>query len=269
VPEPVKSRESPDGHTGGADALGASEERYRALFEATHDGILIVDADGRFVDVNESFCRILGAPKARLIGTQFTDFIAPGRLAETVEALARLKAPSSIPIEFPLLALDGRLVELEWSSSSRYLPGLHFCVCRDITERKAAERELLKSEARYRALVEASAQIVWTVDGAGRSDEANAAWWAEITGRSGGESQGWGWLEAVHPDDRDRVRRQWTGAMETKSALRTEYRVRMCQGGYRHFTVRGVPVANADGSFREWVGTFTDITEQKLAEPAI
>ncbi|MBZ5617653.1 MAG: PAS domain S-box protein [Acidobacteriia bacterium] len=268
MPDTVKSRNPPDRRIS-AEPLGASEERYRALFEATHDGILIVDGDGRFVDVNESFCRILGASREHLIGTPFMDFIPPGRLADTVDALARLKAPPSMPVEFPLRALDGRLVELEWSSSSRYLPGLHFFSCRDITERKRAEWELLKSEARYRALVEATAQVVWTADGSGRSDEANQAWWSELTGQSSEQSEGWGWLEAVHPDDRERVKQTWTAALDTKSILRTEYRVRLCQSGYRHFTVRGVPVMNADGSFREWVGTFTDVTEQKSAENAI
>ncbi len=251
------------------DPLGASEDRYRALFEATHDGILIVDGDGRFVDVNECFCRLLGASRERLIGTQFLDFIPPDRWSETLDALTRLKSPPSTTVEFPLRAVDGRLVDLEWSSSSRYLNGLHFCSCRDITERKKAERELLQSESRYRALVEASGQIVWTADSSGRRDETSRAWWNEITGQSHAESEGWNWLDAVHPDDRDRVKRSWMDAIEAKSILKSEYRVRMRQGGYRHLMVRGIPVANADGSFREWVGTFTDVTEQKVAENAI
>jgi PAS domain S-box-containing protein len=251
------------------DKLGTSEERYRALFETTHDGILIVDGDGRFVDVNESFCGILGTPRERLIGSQFLDFIPLDRLAETVDALARLKAPPSIPAEFPLVASDGQLIDLEWSSSSRSIPRLHFFSCRDITERKRSEWELLKSEARYRALVEASGQIVWTADSSGRRDEVSRAWWREVTGQSQEESEGWEWLDAVHPDDQKRVRQQWADAIRAKSSLKSEYRVRMRHGSYRHYMVRGVPVANADGSFREWVGTFTDVTDQKSAENAI
>src|SRR5262249_40216594 len=91
----------------------------------------------------------------------------------------------------------------------------------------------------------------------------------EITGQSREESTGWSWLDAVHPDDRLSVQRQWMDAVETKGALKSEYRVRTHQGTYRYFTVRGIPVRNEDGSFREWVGTFADITEQKLAENAI
>jgi len=251
------------------ESLGASEERYRALFEATQDGILIVDDGGKFVDVNESFCHLLGAPRERLIGARFLDFVPPGSLAETVSALARLKAPPSAPVEFAVTSADGRLIDLEWSSSSRHLPGFYFFSCRDITSRKRAERELSMSEARYRALIEASGQVVWTADSSGRRDETSRLWWSEITGQSRDESAGWNWLDAVHPDDRQRVQRQWKEAVETKSTLKSDYRVRTRQGSYRSFTVRGIPVLNADGSFREWVGTFADVTEQKVAENAI
>jgi len=251
------------------DTLGASEERYRALFEATQDGILIVDSQGRFVDVNESFCRILRVARERLIGAPFLDFVVPGRLSETVDAMARLRSSCSIAVEFPLRAADGHQVELEWSSSSRYLPGLYFCSCRDVTERKQAEWELVKSEARYRALVEASGQVVWTADATGRRDETSRGWWTDLTGQSREESDGWNWLDAVHPDDRQRVQGQWTEAIEAKRALKSEYRVRMWNGIYRNITARGIPVTNEDGSFREWVGTFTDVTEQRSAENAI
>ena len=266
--EPATSRNLPDGQNG-LDQQGASEERYRALFEATQDGILIVDGAGRFVDVNESFCRLLGVSREVLIGARFLDFVAQGRLAETVEALARLKVPPPIHVEFPLRAGDGRLIDLEWSSSSRYLPGLYFFSCRDITERKRAEWELLKSAARYRALIEASGQVVWTADSSGRRDETSRAWWTDITGQSYEQSEGWNWLDAVHPDDRERVKHQWMDAVEAKRTLKSEYRVGMRNGSYRTFMVRGIPVENADGTFREWVGTFTDVTEQKLAENAI
>src|SRR5437868_4576742 len=117
-------------------AKSVSEERYRALFEATHDGIMIVDGAGKFVDVNDSFCQILGIQRERLIGARFVDFVPPEQLAQSVDGLARLTAPPAAPVEFPLKSADGRLVHLEWSSSARPVPGLHFLSCRDITERK-------------------------------------------------------------------------------------------------------------------------------------
>ena len=122
--------------------LRESEERYRRLFEATSDGILIVDDRGCYVDVNESLCRILKAPREQLIGAHFAGFIPPERLAEAQQAFEQLRRGDTVPVDFPLRAADGSIVELAWTSSSDYLPGLYFCSCREIGHRKKAEREM-------------------------------------------------------------------------------------------------------------------------------
>ncbi len=133
-------------------ALHESEIRYRTLFENTRDGILIVNDEGRYVDVNDSFCRILKAPRERLVGAHFSDFIPVERITEAQKAFVNLKSDLSTPIDFPLRALDGSVVQLEWTSSSKYVPGLYFCACRDITDRKIMEA----SSFRLAAIVESS-----------------------------------------------------------------------------------------------------------------
>ena len=123
------------------DSLRQNETRYRTLFEATRDGILIVDDSGHYVEVNQSFCEILKATRDQLIGAHFSRFIPPERLAEAQNAFVALQSGGDTPIDFPLRTLDGNIVELEWTSSSHYLPGLYFCSCRDISKRKATEEE--------------------------------------------------------------------------------------------------------------------------------
>ena len=125
------------------DAVREREIRYRALFENIRDAILIVNDDGRYVDVNQSLCEILKAPRERLIGAHFSDFIPPERLAEAEAAFVSLKNAGATPVEFPLRALDGSVAQLEWSSSAKYLPGLYFCVCREISDRKLLETSTL------------------------------------------------------------------------------------------------------------------------------
>jgi PAS domain S-box-containing protein len=137
--------------------LRESEERYRRLFEATSDGILIVNEQGCYVDVNESYCRILKAPRERLIGAHFADFIPPERLAQAERAFEELRAGGPTPVDFPLRALDGEIVELAWNSYSHYLPGLYFCCCREIGGQKKAEQEralLLEREREARETAE-------------------------------------------------------------------------------------------------------------------
>ena len=141
---------------------------------------------------------------------------------------------------------------------------------RDIWEKRAAELDRLneslrQSEARYRSLAIATAQIVWTKNPEGEVVE-DMPMWRAFTGKSEEELRGWGWVDSLHPEDRERTRAVWSEAVRAGSFYETEYRIRKSDGEYRHFAARGAPVLQADGSVREWVGTCTDITERKLAE---
>ncbi len=136
-----------------------------------------------------------------------------------------------------------------------------------ITERKQAETALRQGEERYRSLAVATSQIVWTTPPDGAVEDMPA--WRNYTGQSVEEVQGWGWGQALHPDDRERAEKIWVNCVATKSLYETEYRIRAADGEYRLFAVRGVPILESDASIREWVGTCTDITELKEAEAAL
>ena len=128
-------------------------------------------------------------------------------------------------------------------------------------------KALQESEERYRSLVLATSQIVWTTDAEGQVEDMPS--WRAYTNQSESEVRGWGWLEALHPEDRDRTAQIWSNAVQTKSLYETEYRIRASDGSYRYFYARGVPILAKDGKIREWVGTCTDITERKQAESAL
>ena len=141
---------------------------------------------------------------------------------------------------------------------------------RDISEKCAAElhrlnESLRQSEERYRSLAIATVQIVWTTNANGKVVE-DMPMWRALTGKSEEELRGWGWVDSLHPEDRERTRAVWSVAVRARSVYETEYRICKSDGEYRHFAVRGVPVLQADGSVREWVGTCTDITERKGAQ---
>lgn len=114
---------------------------YRRLFETTAEGILIVNDEGRYVDVNPSFCRILKTTRERLVGAHFSEFIPEGLARQAEAAFENLRTGAATPAYFPLRAADGTIVELAWTTTNDYLPGLHFCCCQDIGERKRGERE--------------------------------------------------------------------------------------------------------------------------------
>ncbi len=134
----------------------------------------------------------------------------------------------------------------------------------DITEKKLAVEALRKSEARHRSLIAATAQSVWTTQANGQVVGDQPSWRA-LTGQTVDDIQGWGWLEAIHPADREPLQQVWSYALETKSVLSVEQRVRIASGEYRSFAVRAVPMTDETGKVDEWIGTHTDITDQKRA----
>ena len=123
-------------------------------------------------------------------------------------------------------------------------------------------------EQRYRSLVEVITAIVWNTPASGEF-EVEQAHWSEFTGQSFDGLKGWGWLNAVHPDDQPNTARVWSAAVASRSLYVVEHRLRRFDGTYRHMSVRAVPILDEHGSIREWVGVHTDVTTQKEAETAL
>ena len=129
---------------------------------------------------------------------------------------------------------------------------------------EAAAAEIKRSEERYRSLVQGGAQVVWVAapDGAMMEDSPEWRW---ITGQSEQEYTGFGWLESIHPEDRERVERDWRECVRTGKIFDDRYRIRTKGGSYRHYDVRAVPIER-DGKIVEWVGASSDVTSQREAE---
>jgi diguanylate cyclase (GGDEF)-like protein/PAS domain S-box-containing protein len=138
-------------------------------------------------------------------------------------------------------------------------------VAPDMTEH-AAEQPITSGQ-RYRALIQASTSVVWRADRTGSIVEA---WgWAELADQPQLGFLGEGWLEALHPDDRQKTSEHWREAMKNGELSPIEYRVRQANGGYRWAKARGVALRDEHGTISEWVGTVTDIQERKGAEQAL
>jgi PAS domain S-box-containing protein len=136
---------------------------------------------------------------------------------------------------------------------------------RVVSELKSAHERIRVSEQRYRSLVRASSQLVWTCDGDGylRHELED---WQLFTGQTSEQVRGLGWLNAIHPEDRDKTLKAAQHAIETKSIYAVENRLRRSDGAYRIMQARAVPVLDSTGQVIEWVGMCIDVTEQRLAE---
>ncbi|MGA8656370.1 MAG: sigma 54-interacting transcriptional regulator [Chthoniobacterales bacterium] len=136
----------------------------------------------------------------------------------------------------------------------------------DITAQKTLEQELLLSEERYRGLVEATTDLVWTGRVTGTTVDVPA--WREFTGQSLEEAQQ-SWTNAVHPQDRSEADAAWSEFLAKGGAYKSAFRMRRSDGEYRWIAVTGIALQNKDKSIRELVGTFSDITLRMQAEETI
>ena len=148
-------------------------------------------------------------------------------------------------------------------------------------ERRVAERTmaLAESETRLRAATDAVPHLVWTSQEGGMWTWANRRW-VEYTGMSASRSTGLGWLDKVHPDDRDATMAAWRAAT-TERELRVEHRIRAADGSFRWFATRALPARKAppigeDGApalaaapDALWYGTSTDVEDARRAELAL
>ena len=133
-----------------------------------------------------------------------------------------------------------------------------FGAASDNTAEREAEDALKHSEERLHSLVEGLSQLVWRAVGDGDATWASRQW-AEFTGQNEQESAGLGWLDVVHPDDRDSVRAAWRHAGE-RGAFDIEFRIRRAADGcFRWFQTKATPIRDDSGGISEWIGTSTDI----------
>ncbi len=138
----------------------------------------------------------------------------------------------------------------------------------EIAERQRGEEVLRASEERFRAAVSISTSLLWTNNAEGMM-EGEQPGWGGFTGQTREEYQGYGWAQAVHPEDAAPTVTAWQLAVAEKRRFEFEHRVRRHDGEWRRFTIRATPLCAADGTIREWVGVHTDITERQRAEAAL
>lgn len=244
------------------EALRASEERFRQFGDASADALWIVDAaTARLEYLSPAFEAMWGESRDRVLAnlSRWADFVHPDDRERALSGMPRLLAGERAINEYRIVRPDG---EVRWIQDVGFpirddagrvvrVAG----IAQDQTERREAEDRL-------RTLMEGIPQLVWR-----SADEGWWTWsspqWQAFTGQSLEESLGRGWLDAVHPDDREGARRAWAQA-RSDGFLDLEYRVRHAPSGdYLWHHTRSAPVRDASGRIVEWLGTTTDVQQLK------
>jgi signal transduction histidine kinase len=272
--------------------LQGADQSYRTLIEQMNEGALLLADDATVLYCNASLAELLRRPLAEVMGRSFDEFVPLG-FRETWAALMQKgwagKSRGELPLQTPagvLLPFSVSMNVLEFNE----LPALAVIVTdlsaqREITVIRAQvaeqnalldrKNEELKREeaarlAGERAAAEANRtlegipQIAWSANPAGHNTYLNARW-AEYAEAQNGRPRSEWLAGTLHPDDLSAAAANWQHSMATGQPLEVQCRIRNAAGDYRWMLGRALPSRNAQGEITQWIGTYTDIHEYKLA----
>ena len=255
-----------------ADARAQAEEtagRFEILVSHSRDCILLVRReDGRILEVNPAALRAYGYTREELLGRTVFDLRSPGSAAMTAAQLAETDTRGLL-FETSHSRKGGGTFPVEISSQGVTLGGARaiISVIRDITDRKRVEEALRTSDERFRQVAENIREVFWLTDVAKDRMLYVSPAYEEITGRTCESlyQQPRSWLEAIHPEDRRRVRQ----AMQAKQATgdyHEEYRILRPDGTVRWLSEQAFPVRDDQGIVYRIAGVAEDVTERRRLE---
>ncbi len=256
-------------------ALNASEIRYRRLFEAAKDGILILAADtGIIIDVNPFLADLLGFSREQVQGKTLWELGFFKDIAANQAKFVELWQKEYVRYEdLPLETADGRRLDVEFVSNLYevdHQPVIQ-CNIRDITVRKQREQALRKSEARLRLATSSSNTGLWDWDLRTNEVYYSPIWKSQIGYEDHEISNRFEeWQSRVHPDDLDRTLAAVRADIEKpRPDYEVEFRFRHKDGSYRWILARAAVMLDEQGTPCRMLGSHIDITDRKQAGEAL
>ena len=275
-PTPSVPPDAPPATAQGTQSLGANE--YRELFHRFGQGFCVFEVllddhgrpvDYRFLEVNEAFERFTGlrSPVGRT-ALELVPDLEPhwievyGRVALTGEPTHFAQGSEAMGRWFDVYASrvgapEKRRVALLFNDITAYRT--------EQEERRRAEGALRASAHRFRLFADTAPAMLWVTEEDGQCSYLSRGWY-EYTGQTEREGLGYGWLDVLHPDDRESARRAFIAANERRQPFELEHRLHRADGVSRWVLDAGRPRFRGDGSFQGYVGSVIDIHDRKIAE---
>ena len=255
------------------EALTHSEARYRSIVDSTAALIARADPEGRFTFVNEGYRRLIGKPLEELIGHPFLDIVHEDDLADVLTVFRHtLESPLS-RIQFDCRILTpGGSAWVSWDGGAiqdeRCMITEIQAVGHDVTSRKAAERALKDSEARYRSIVESSATFICRLDHEARFVFLNDAYCRKL-GKRLDELIGRPAIDVVHEDDRAESFTEIRRTIELPGYRTTVENRNRTPDGWSWITWEACATGDQEGPRFEVQAFGRDVTERRAAEEAL
>jgi len=285
-----------NGDTHNLYTLKTADHTYRVFIEKMSEGAVTIDESGFILYCNSSFNGLVQTPAEKVIGVPFIDFIAEESKA-IFRKLIKKAWKKDTKEELIIKGANNKstyclcsfaAIDMDWGHSLSV-------IVTDLTTQKAAQKllknqnekleaaqnivtqqkdelenlvkertkDLSVSRGNLKLLADHITQMTWTCMPDGRVNFFNERWY-EYTGMGFEQSMGWGWREAIHPDDIESFMSNYREALQTGGVFEVENRYRRGKDGvYRWHLNRAMPLKNESGEIILWVGTATDIEEQK------
>ena len=258
------------------EALLRSEQQIHSFFDAGLIGMMIVVPGRGIVHCNDKYCEITGYSYEEALGKRWSDILHPGDLETGRRELELMIAGEKDGYhgERRYIRKDGQTIYVTVSLKCIRKPDgtIDYAVgmVKDITEQKLAEEEILQNERRLQEAQRIASLGFWDWD----LDKNKVLWSEELYRISGVDKEKFHpgqetFLDFIHPDDRDYVRKKFTVSLRSGVPISTEHQVIRPGGDLRYHYMRVESLQNDNGKTTRMFGTVMDITERKKAEEAL
>jgi diguanylate cyclase (GGDEF)-like protein/PAS domain S-box-containing protein len=233
-------------------SLIESERQLAAIFAQANVGLSLISLEGKFLRANDELCRMLGRTRDEMLTQSISDVTHPDDLEKTLNA---------VPDGHVVFA-NSIVSRLEVGPGPRYTI---LAVTVDLTARKLAQQALAESEARFRALAEASSALIWQLDKNGAAIYVNPRHQV-LLGIPPEELLGYGWAYVVHPDERPETMGEIRNAIRNETSTQRRMRIRFVDGKWHWMEAHSAPWFGADGKYAGHVGIALDIDDAVRAQ---
>ena len=256
--------------------LEASREHLAAIYDLAPTGQLTLDDHGFIREANLVMAQWLGVPRERLIGRLLSHHVVRGDWRRVTKHLYRCRHNRAVPVSTEIaFAPHGRasryvqLISIPAPPQTRVRRRrLFLTAVVDVTERKAVEAALRKSELIHRAIGESIKYGIWICTADGRNIYASESF-LKLVGLTQEQCSNFGWGDTLHPEDAARTIQAWQECVRTEGTWDIEHRFRGVDGQWHHILARGVPVRDEQDRILCWAGINLDIRRLKEAEAAL
>jgi len=257
-------------HSSDITEKNRTERDLKDYFENASIALHWVNADGIIVWVNPAELKMLGYSENEYIGHHISEFHAD-KIAIT-DLLSSLKNKKAIRNQDAnLLCKDGSIRHVTINSNALW-EGNEFihtrCFTVDITEQKRSAQAVKESEERFRMMANLVPLTIWTTDANGYCNFLSVRW-KEATGKSIEEGLGEGWVDLIHPEDRDNIRESWRKSFSAKKPFEARFRLLNAKGGYNVNFVNSALRYDSSGEFAGYIAIFQDVSSDEVIKSSL